>query len=260
MLGTIADLTGQLATNSLPSHVVKWAAPVPFFGQLERSRVATVGINPSNLEFLDNSGKALAGTDRRLETLISLELESWLDADGATVRSLARSCSQYFRRNPYRRWFDVLERVLNVGGLSYYSGSLVSHLDLVAFATADKWSSLPPAVKRGLIVNGRRSLAETIASSSLELLVLNGRSVASAFVESTGTALRPTDLEVLALPRASGRSVPGVRWDGTITHIGGRDLGREVRVIGFNHNLQSSFGVTRTVLKNIGREIGDAVA
>jgi hypothetical protein len=260
VLGTIAGLTAQLAMSKLPPHVVPWASPVPFFGEIERSRVATVGINPSNLEFVDGVGAALAGKDRRLETLTSLDLKTWCDADGHTVRALARSCSRYFWRNPYRRWFDVLERVLNVGGLSYYSGNLVAHLDLVAFATTLKWSALPPSVKRTLVLGGRISLADTIASSSVEVLVLNGRSVATAFVESTGTALRPTTLDYLCLPRATGQSVPGIRWDGMITHIAGRDLGREVRVIGFNHNLQSSFGVTSAVMKNIGLEIGSAIA
>ncbi len=259
MLGPIAGLTERLAARSLPTDVVQWASPVPFFGELERSRVATVGINPSNLEFVDNSGTALTGNHRRLETLTSLELETWLDANGSTVRSVAKSCSRYFRRNPYRRWFDVLERVLNVCGHSYYSGNLVAHLDLVAFATAAKWSALPVSVKRALIIEGRSTLAETIAASDVKLLILNGRSVAAAFVESTGTALKPTVLPSLALPRASGRPVPGLRWDGTITHIGTRDLGREVRVVGFNHNLQSSYGVTTEVMRRIGREIGDAV-
>jgi len=258
VLGTIAGLTGRLASRALPAEVVSWASPVPYFGNISSARIATVGINPSNLEFVDGAGKPLVGTARRLETLDSLSLAAWQEADGQTVRTLARSCAMYFRVNPYRRWFDVLERILAVGGYSYYCGQLAAHVDLVPFATATKWGELPSRVRRSLIADGRVPLAELIASSHLEVLVLNGRSVVDAFVASTESDLSVTPVDQLSLPRAGGKHIQGLRWDGVVTHIAGYDLGREVRVVGFNHNLQSSFGVTRRVMERIGAEVGDA--
>jgi len=258
VLGTIAGLTEQLARRSVPSDVVSWASPVPYFGKIASARVATIGINPSNLEFVDGSGKALIGSQRRLETLDSLRLAAWREADGQTVRTLARGCTMYFRGNPYRRWFDVLERVLAVSGYSYYRGNLAAHLDLVPYATATKWGLLPMGVRRGLIANGRTPLAELIAYSRLELLVLNGRSVVDAFLASTESTLAVTPVNHLNLPRSGGKWIQGLRWDGVVTHIAGQDLGREVRVVGFNHNLQSSFGVTKRVMEGIGMEVGDA--
>ncbi len=260
MLGTIAGLTEQLARRSLPPDVVSWASPVPYFGKIARARVATVGINPSNLEFVDATGSPLVGSRRRLETLDSLRLSAWRDADGETVRTVARSCAMYFRLNPYRRWFDVLERVLAMGGHSYYSGNLAAHIDLVPYTTGTKWGELSPRVRRALIADGRLPLAELIASSSVDLLVLNGRSVVDAFVASTASALAVTAVDELNLPRSGGKWVQGLRWDGVVTHIAGYDLGREVRVVGFNHNLQSSFGVTRHVIERIGVAVGDLSA
>lgn len=259
MLGPVAGLTDLLARRSMPLDVVPWASPVPYFGKIAKARVATVGINPSNLEFVDATGNPLVGPNRRLETLESLRLAAWKEADGQTVRRLARSYSMYFRVNPYRRWFDVLERVLAVGGHSYYDG-LAAHIDLVPFATAKKWGSLAVPVQRVLIREGRRPLAELIASSSVDVLVLNGRSVVNAFVESTDSALSVTTANHLNLPRAGGKWIQGLRWDGVITQIAGYDLGREVRVVGFNHNLQSSFGVTKQVMERIGIEVGDLCA
>jgi hypothetical protein len=260
VLGTLAALTEQLAHDRLPRDVVAWASPVPYFGEISRARVATVGINPSNLEFVDGSGRALVGKTRRLETLASLELAAWGDADGHTVRALAKACNRYFGANPYRRWFDVLERVLAVSDHSYYGGNrLAAHLDLVPYATDKKWGLLSPLIKRILIARGRSALAEVIASSQLDLLVLNGRSVVDAFIASTGSALTPVEVPHLSLPRKDGKWVTGIRWEGTISRISDHDLGREIAVVGFNHNLQSSFGVTTSVMRGIGEEVGNSI-
>ena len=59
------------------SDVIDWCCPVPTFGDVEKAHVATMGINPSNREFVDQLGAELDGSARRFETLNSLNLESW---------------------------------------------------------------------------------------------------------------------------------------------------------------------------------------
>jgi hypothetical protein len=54
--------------------------------------------------------------------------------------------------------------------------------------------------------------------------------------------------------------VNGFLFTGTIGTLGGIDLEREVSVYGYNHNLQSSFGVTSEVIDRIGVRLGDLVA
>ena len=63
--------------------------------------------------------------------------------------------------------------------------------------------------------------------------------------------LASTDVPGWGLPRADGRDVPGIAYEGRLTTLSGEDLGREIVVLGYNHNLQSSFGVTRAVMKSI---------
>jgi hypothetical protein len=63
------------------TNVIKWGAPVPSFGDLSSSFVATVGLNPSNREFVDDSGQELCDSERRFHTLHSLGLSSWSDVD-----------------------------------------------------------------------------------------------------------------------------------------------------------------------------------
>ncbi len=62
------------------------------------------------------------------------------------------------------------------------------------------------------------------------------------------------------LPRNSGRPVTGLSYYGTIDSIGGYALDRHVTVLGFNHNLQSSFGVTSGVLSAIRSWVADEAA
>lgn len=239
--------------------MVPWACPVPFFGHITEATVATVGINPSNREFVGADGAELLGEHRRLPTLGSLALENWSQASGGDIRALTHACLAYFERNPYRLWFDVLDRLLSLGGFSYYDKRPAAHLDLVAYATGTKWGSLPPALRNRLIARGRRTLAEVIRDSPVEVLVLNGRSVVNEFVASAQVALLATPVPAWTLPRASGSGVGGIRYSGTLTSMAGVEFDRAVSVIGFNHNLQSSFGVTKTVVRRIAQEVGEAV-
>lgn len=260
MYSAMARLVEALDSGVQDPAVVTWACPVPFFGRIDEARVATVGINPSNREFVGSDGSELDGPQRRLPTLASLALEDWSQATGGDVRAVTQACLRYFEVNPYRLWFDVLERVLNRGGFSYYVGTRAAHIDLVAYATAAKWGALLPTARQKLIAQGRKTLATIIRDSPIEVLVLNGRSVVNEFVASAEVELRAADVQGWTLPRAVGPGVAGIKFSGTLRAIAGIDLERAVEVIGFNHNLQSSFGVTTKVMQQIGHDVGETVA
>ena len=53
---------------------VSGATPVISFGDYTKSNIATFGINPSSLEFVDRSGQILAKNQKRLVDLESLNL------------------------------------------------------------------------------------------------------------------------------------------------------------------------------------------
>src|ERR1700722_6144743 len=102
MYGAMTALLQMLDTHQCAGlEVIGWGCPVPFFGHLESARLATVGINPSNREFVGPDGSELAGDDRRLPTLGSLGLSSWSQADFVSLRSILQGCRDYFERNPY---------------------------------------------------------------------------------------------------------------------------------------------------------------
>src|SRR5688572_16748597 len=121
MYTTLTTLINRLDSNAvLGTGVIQWGCPVPSFGDLSTSRVATLGLNPSNREFVDESGNELVGTSRRFHTLKSLGLRSWSDVDSRHLRLMLESCYSYFLGNPYDRWFKILDQVVAGTNASYY--------------------------------------------------------------------------------------------------------------------------------------------
>lgn len=49
------------------------------------------------------------------------------------------------------------------------------------------------------------------------------------------------------LPRSNDSGVKGVSYIGVLKEVAGIKLNNEILVLGFNHNIQSSFGVTKEV-------------
>jgi hypothetical protein len=228
--------------------VLGWACPVPFFGHLETARLATVGINPSDREFAAVDGTELTGPARRFPTLSSLALRAWPDLDQDARQEIASACCGYFDHNPYRGWFGQLQQLIAPAGVSYYApGSGACHLDIVPWATSRKWGLLPATSKAGILYQSQQATARVIAYSPLVMVVLNGREVIRQFEALTGKHLEPARMPVWDLARSSGHAVPGMAYRGTVTQVAGVALGRQVLAAGYNHNLQSSFGVSAAV-------------
>src|SRR5437016_5323485 len=118
------DLIGQLDGHLCKAtKVIPWSCPVPSFGDISKSVIATLGVNPSNREFVDESGRELDGPSRRLHTLTSLGLRTWSDVDATHVTMIAEACRQYFSCNPYNAWFRALDPVMSGPGAAYYCSS-----------------------------------------------------------------------------------------------------------------------------------------
>ncbi len=81
--------------------------PIPFFGEVDRARVLTVGVNPSDGEFRNRN---------------------WPESINA--KDLTQRLLGYFKGSvPPHPWFNTWSKALKVLNLSYESGA-VAHLDL----------------------------------------------------------------------------------------------------------------------------------
>jgi len=220
----------RLRRDPMPGcSIVGSSTPVIAFGDLFSSRAATLGLNPSSLEFLDGNGNLLTGNERRLATLESLGLSRLSEMTSRQVQTVVDECASYFERNPYRQWFNQLEPMLNAVGASY-ANRTACHLDLVQWATDPKWGSLDSATRRSILNEDVLFLAEQLKHEGIRYLLLNGQSVIRHFCRMFDVQLRD-DVTLTEDGHVATRIVRGTL------------LGR-IQVIGWSTNIQSSFGVT----------------
>ncbi|WP_297809595.1 hypothetical protein [uncultured Methylophaga sp.] len=252
ILGLINKLNSEKVSGL---GIIEWATPVPVFGDISNSNIATLGLNPSNREFVEVDGTELIGKKRRFHTLRSLGIDSWWQIQAHHTRMIEDSYKLYFEQNPYDGWFKALDNLMIGLEASYYGGMINSacHLDLIPFATYKKWTSLSNNQRQRLLSLSESHLFDCLKNTSISLLILNGMSVIQAMQKMTGMAISSKEMPSWKLPRANQNHIKGYAFEGELTEIAGMKLGRVVRVIGFNHNIQSSFGVTNNV-KNAIRD------
>jgi hypothetical protein len=222
--------------------IVAGSTPVVSFGNAQTATVATLGLNPSRVEFLDRDGSELVGDLRRLATHSSLGTADLSTAPAETIKQVLADCNDYFQRRPYRRWFDQFQPILNACGSSFYDGT-ACHLDLVQWATDPTWGKLQPAsTRKQLLADDAAFLADQLQNESLRLLLVNGMSVLRQLRRTI-----PIQLEA-AEPIIGYAHVDCGLFAGTIL--------KRVRVVAWTTNLQSSFGVTSELRGELALQVG----
>ena len=253
VLSVLTTLINRLDSDAvIGTDIIPWSCPVPTFGDLTNPRLATLGINPSYREFVDPSGEELQGKLRRFHTLESLGLETWAEADARHLELILDSYRSYFFCNPYNAWFKKLDFAISGANVSYYdSPSTACHLDLIPFATIRRWTELSTQQRSSLVAVSGDTLGMILRDSQVRVLVLNGSSVVKGFQSVAGVSLRAEEIPAWSLGRRSSANVKGVAYTGVAATVSGIKLDRQLKVLGFNHNLQSSFGVTMEVITAI---------
>jgi len=159
--------------------VIGGSTPVVAFGDPRNVRLATIGLNPSKIEFLVGKTSAfLSEEHRRLATLKSLNAHATDELDQRQVEQVVKDCANYFQRNPYK-WFKNLDTIIQgaFGTEWSYYNKTVCHLDLVQWATDPVWSGLSKIQKDKLIGDGRVHLDEQLTTEKIKVVIVNGRSV-----------------------------------------------------------------------------------
>jgi len=134
-------------------RVTPKSAPILFFGDVEayrrsQLRVVTVGVNPSGEEFPVKT----PWSRLPLENLAGGHLEA------EHMPIYLNVLNDYFRRNPYDKWFKrSYEPVLNGMGTSYYDHAEATaiHTDVCTpIPTTPAWGQLTPEERRFLAPYG----------------------------------------------------------------------------------------------------------
>ena len=170
-----ARLRKSPSASSVPQSL-----PVLFFGDLFTARVATVGLNPSNREYVDKQGLELEGAERRFETLTSLHAADRSSLTDEQCDRAIQTMREYYQPGkPIYTWFRSLDRVTSAMGFSYAKGE-VAHLDLAQEATNPAWSELSqtsPAEFDALRSTDLPFLRWLLEEFPLQTVICNGRTV-----------------------------------------------------------------------------------
>lgn len=257
MLETLRKLVYLMGSSELVhSEIIEWGCPIPVFGDVEKSSIATLGLNPSNREFMTPGGTELTGSLRRFPSLNSLDIRRWDEINDFQLEEVWKKCTGYFLENPYDGWFRSLDILISGSLSSYYSRLFPAcHLDLVPYATHIKWANLTTLQKSTLLEVSGGALGEILKASPITTIILNGRTVVESLARISDVKFETKNIPEWHLPRSNGKFVPGISYTGVIRTISGIDLGRSIMVLGFNHNIQSSFGVTTQVRTSIQKWI-----
>lgn len=243
----IPDYIDKRIRQPIPSGlcVVPGSTPIVAFGDARTAKVATLGLNPSSLEFQDRSGNDLVGCFRRLATHSSLGVEDLANAPPPTIAQVLKECNSYFECNPYE-WFNDLELILNACGVSYCDGS-ACHLDLVQWATKPTWSKLVPTARNCLFDADARFLKQQLSNENIGLLLVNGTGVKDQLQKVFKTDFKERCLDELG-------SIPG--FNGNCTRLFTGTVLNRIRVIAWNVNIQSSRGVTNELRCLLAERVG----
>jgi hypothetical protein len=169
-------------------------------------------------------------------------------APAETVSRVFQACNNYFRRCPYCRWFDKLERVLKYvddgagDGALYYKGS-ACHFDLVQWATDPVWRHLAVSDRNQLIKADAAFLRRQLFQEKFQVLLLNGMGVVVEYKKWLGGVLTESPFRTSRrlMKLFKGRAPNGLK------------------VIGWNINVQATPGVSNQEIDEIGAAVKDAV-
>jgi len=153
--------------------------PVPVFGNHTSPsvRVATVGLNPSATEFVNNIGDWKPATKRLpLVTDFGVRERNYMSVENLELAANLRAT--YFER-PYHSWFNSLQNLLSAVNIDWnYSTGTAVHLDLVACGTWRAWGKMSERTTDELVRNCHQHLKRTLTEMSDEtLLLLDGSKV-----------------------------------------------------------------------------------
>lgn len=155
--------------------VVQPSLPVLFFGDIYKYlesdiKVVSVSLNPSNVEFVDGEGSEPS----------YFRFPDYVN----TAESLEVSLSNYFKEQPYTRWFGEKKGsntgflpVLEGMGLSYYnvdSKQIAIHTDLCSpIATSPTWSKLKKHQQALLFDEGFKTWKKLIVEIEPNIIVMS---------------------------------------------------------------------------------------
>lgn len=167
--------------------VVPQSVPIVFFGNIEKAEIATLSLNPSNIEFENFYGY------KRLTDRDDLRVDDNTPLTKDQAEAVYSSCLNYFHLNPYRKWFDPINEIFKVNDYEYYNERIV-HLDISPWATSEKYSKLASFEKD--LITDISIIQKVLDYGKIKKLFINGRGASEVFQRYTKILLMNEKVEI----------------------------------------------------------------
>jgi hypothetical protein len=154
------------------TKIVEGSIPIVFFGNVEKAEIATLSLNPSNKEFEHNS------VIRRCVDRKQLRVSDSQKLTREQAESVYQSLLLYFKVNPYKAWFNPMNKLFLSNGYEYYNDKIV-HLDISPWATFNKWNSLSREERESII--DASIIEKVIKMRGIKRLFINGKTAFNVF-------------------------------------------------------------------------------
>ena len=154
--------------------IVPQSIPIVFFGEIEKARLATIAINPSNREFTNTKHEIFPPNKKRF---VDRDILGVSDNDTLSLKQaemVYQSLCNFFHKRPYMQWFGQLEKLFLEANLSYFKGDIIN-LDISPWATSVKWSNLTEEQRSDLVSHGGKLLQTILNAGQLRCLFVNGK-------------------------------------------------------------------------------------
>lgn len=158
--------------------IVEGSIPIVFFGNVEKAKIATLSLNPSNIEF-EHNGKRRCIDRKQLGVSDNQKLTR------KQAESVYQSLLIFFKVNPYKRWFNPMNKLFQNKGYEYYNDKIV-HLDISPWATSDKWNNLSQEAKNSII--DTTIIKNVIEKRKIKKLFINGKTAFKVFCTTLNIA------------------------------------------------------------------------
>lgn len=160
-------------SEPLPTTVkiVEGSIPIVFFGNVEKAEIATLSLNPSNVEF-EHTGVRRCVDRKQLRVSDNQKLTN------EQAESVYQSLLLFFKVNPYKTWFNPMNKLFQSKGYEYYNDKIV-HLDISPWATSNKWDSLSQKERESII--DTTIIMNVIEKRGIKKLFINGKTAFTVF-------------------------------------------------------------------------------
>jgi hypothetical protein len=214
-----AEVADRIRRAAPAGHcVVEGSLPVVSFGDYRTAEVATLALNPSSLEFLDQQGGYLLGDHRRLASRVSVKGREGEHLSDAEVAQVFEDSNSYFDRNPLWSWFHWLESLMGAADLGSYLAHSACHLDLVQWATKPAQGKLLGEVWQSLVREDRDFLTWQLGQTPARTVLVNGASCVAWLEKEQIVSWDPP--EVREFTNARGRPAHLKVWRARQTYLG----------------------------------------